>query len=181
MLKKFTISFILLFIAGCGATTDNTAKEEDIIQQQPIRYEVPRKEVQEKGYPDARELQKEKLADNDFQDYTDPYTNEETQKVAEELMKNRDIILAEVRSFEEQIFVAVILRENNYGRNHDMGVITDIEEDVRRIIQDDDKQIIVLTDHIQWNRMKNHYASPKGLELFDDDEDFFDEFFRNNN
>lgn len=180
MLKKVTISFILLFIAGCGTTTDSTSKEE-IIQQQPIRYEVPQKEMQEKEYPNARELQKEELADNDFQDYTDPYTNEETQKVAEELMKNRDIILAEVRSTDEQIFVAVQLRENTHGRNHDMSVVTDIEEDVRRIIDNDDKQIIVLTDHIQWNRMKNHYASPKGLELFDDDEDFFEEFFKNNN
>ena len=176
MLKKITSSIILFFIVGCGTATDNTSMEENHIQQQSIRYEAPQKEVQKKDYyTDARELQKDKLSDNDFQDYTDPYTNEESQKVAKELMKNRDIILAEVRSMDEQIFVAVKLRENNYDRNHDMGVVADIEDDVRRIIKNDDKQITVLTDHIQWNRLKNHHASPKGL--IDEDENFFDDFF----
>lgn len=167
MIRKCSICLMFIFLVGCGNTTDNSSEQDDVGQQELVRYETSSEdEDQSKNFIDVRELQKEELADNNFEQYSDPYTTEESQDIAKELMKNKDVILAEVRIVDEQIFVAVRLRENVYDRNHDMSVVTVIEDTVREAIDDEQKQIIVWTDHIQWNRMKNHHAKPQALDLF---------------
>lgn len=174
MLKKSLLCIPLLFIAGCGNATKQSIEEENRPHPQQVRYETPAKEADHltyyKDYVDARKLQKENLADNDFNEYTDPYTTEESQEIAAKLMENRDIIVAEVRILENRVFVAVKLRENNYDRNHNMDIVTTIEDQVKEVIADDEKQVIVWTDHTQWNRMKNYHAEPKVTPFF---EDFF--------
>lgn len=177
MLKKGYTFVLLLLVAGCGVSTNQSMNEENRPHPQKVRYENPAKEADHlkyyKDYVDARKLQKDNLTDNDFEHYTDPYTTEESQEIAEKLMENRDIIVAEVRIVDEQVFVAVKLRENNYDRNHDMSVVTEIEDQVKGIMKDDEKKVVIWTDHTQWNRMKNYHAEPKVAPIFD-------EFFKDN-
>ncbi|WP_405100916.1 YhcN/YlaJ family sporulation lipoprotein [Oceanobacillus sp. FSL H7-0719] len=177
MLKKRYICILLIVIAGCSNTANQSENQENMPHPQKVRYEGPAKEADHltyyKDYVDARELQKDNLTDNDFERYTDPYTTEESQEIAEKLMENRDIIVAEVRIVDKQVFVAVKLRENNYDRNHDMSTVTAIEDQVKEILDDEEKNVVIWTDHTQWNRMKNHYAEPEVTP-------FFDKFFKDN-
>ncbi|GEM_PF-4421325 len=177
MLKKryaYILLLLLLFLllAGCGNSTSQPMNDENRPQPQKVRYENPAKEADHltyyKDYVDARKLQKDKLSDNDFEGYTDPYTTKESQEIAEKLMENRDIIIAEVRILDEQVLVAVKLRDNNYDRNHDMSAVTKIEDQVKEMLKDDEKKVVIWTDHTQWNRMKNYYAEPKIAPIFDE-------------
>ena len=160
MTKILSFILFIIFLSGCSSISMDSSIEENRPQPHRVNNGTPMKEhlTYYEDFVDARELQKENLADSDFDHYTDPYTTEETQRISKKLMENRDIINVEVRMDEEQVFVAVKLRENNYDRNQDTEIVTEIEQQVRDILIDDTKQVIIYTDHTQWQRLKNHHS-----------------------
>ncbi|WP_010651031.1 YhcN/YlaJ family sporulation lipoprotein [Oceanobacillus massiliensis] len=179
MLNKLLLSLmlILLLAAGCtnGERTQQTSDINDGGSIQPIHFDRKDRDIYNKdessigeqgGYPQSEQ----KMAnDADFSNYTDAYTNEESIRISEELQQRKDIIQAQVASTDDRIIVAVMLQERFNLE------VPDVEEYVREIVPDTDKEIIVYTDEIHWDRMKNLDArlgaknSGEGVEKFIED------------
>ncbi|MHA6252133.1 YhcN/YlaJ family sporulation lipoprotein [Oceanobacillus sp. CAU 1775] len=172
MFKKIIIMIALFLLVGCGndITLKNTNDDLNRPHPQQLRNQWFLKEELDyyEEYVDVRRIQTEKLSDNDMEHYTDPYTTEESQRIAKELMKNRDIVMTEVRVIDDQVFVALRLRDNVFGRNHDMNVVPEIEEQVQEMINDENKRVIVFSDHSHWQRLKEHHAKPQIDSIFND-------------
>lgn len=96
------------------------------------------------------------------------YTNKETTKIANKLLKRSDIILAQVTETDETIYIAVKLNNKHSPT---------IKDDIYNIVQqfDPDKEIVIMTNVKQWDHQKdtNARALPKGIgKMF---EDFFNQ------
>ncbi len=182
MNRRKSICFILLFmlLIGCNAENETSEQRKDDVVQ-PIhfepktdannRYESKQPSIGERGgYPQSKQ---EGVNASDFTHYSDAFTNEESARITEELSKQKDIIQAQVASTEDRIVVAVILREHF---NHD--VTQNIKQEVREIIPNTDKQVIVYTDDIEWDRMKNLDARLRAKNNGDDLETFIEDLFQ---
>ncbi len=173
---------LLLLVAGCNAGQDTSEQRRDNTIQ-PIhfepetnandRYETNQPSIGEQGgYPQSEQ---EGVNASDFSHYSDAFTNEESARITKELSKQKDIIQTQVASTEDRIVVAVILREH-----FDHDVSHHIEEEVKKIVPDTDKQIIVYTDDIEWDRMKNLDARLQAKYNGDDLERFVEDLFQLN-
>lgn len=172
MFKRILIFSLLFILVGCGngITLKNSKDELKQTHPQQVRNQSTLQEELDyyEDYVDVRQLQKKKLADNDMENYSDPYVTEESQEIAKKLMENKDIIMTEVKIIDEQVFVAVRLRENIYGRNHETDIVTTIEKQVAETLKDEHKEIIVYTDHSQWQKLKNQHAKPELNSMYND-------------
>lgn len=157
----------LFFLTGCEMSPTDTSEQEGRYQSDMRQYHDVAEKRKEENY-DGKELQKERLSTNKMKSYTDPTTTETTQRISESLTESRNIIMAEVHETDDQIYVAVKLSGNNYGRSHQEDIIPEIEEKVREVTGTDEKQIIVWTDHIQWNEYRNEGARSPMLESIND-------------
>jgi hypothetical protein len=185
MAKLMMIMFSLLFtfIAGCADTADEETKMNRESPTQPIHYETEREQkdrlnVRDKtigergGYPQSK---LENINDADFEGgYTDEYTTDRTQEVSEYLKKKQGIIQAQVAETDDRIVVAVMLPEHT---NRDVDVSRSIEEEVKNILPGTNKQIVVYTDDIYWDRMKNIDARWKARETGEDIGEMLENFF----
>ncbi|WP_085991795.1 YhcN/YlaJ family sporulation lipoprotein [Oceanobacillus senegalensis] len=180
MLKKktiFIIGFVLTVAVGCTNQDENAQTNTDTLDTQPIHYDSkkehesrnvsPNNPTAEQGrYPKG----KQDMMDIGNVDYQDPFVNEETQRITKELTKNRDIIQAQVASIDDRIIVAVMLRKHfNHDASNDSEAI---KKEVEKMVPD--KQIIVYTDDIQWDRMKNFNARYNAGKNGENIEEFFD-------
>ncbi|WP_158591724.1 YhcN/YlaJ family sporulation lipoprotein [Oceanobacillus halophilus] len=174
MLITVMISIVMV---ACTNEDESSQSGSDYLHTQPIHYDT-RQENNERmgtneksigeqgGYPQS-EQRGVNAADYEG-GYSDPFTNEETELISKKLKQQKDIIQAQVASTEDRIIVAVMLREHfDHNVTSD---IDDIEKQVKKIVPNTEKQIIVYTDDVQWDRMKNlnaRYKSGKnGDELF---------------
>ncbi|WP_249870983.1 YhcN/YlaJ family sporulation lipoprotein [Oceanobacillus saliphilus] len=180
LIKKLFFIALILLIGACDGA-ENASEQNNVGNDgsiQPIRFDEKNVDIYDSPGPSIGEMggyeQSEQRGVNtaDFSKYSDVFTNEESIRISEELAKQKDIIQAQVASTEDRIIVAVMLREH-----FDHHVAHKIEDEVRKIVPDSDKQIIVYTDDIQWDRMKNIDARlgarETGYELGNILEEFF--------
>ncbi|WP_339228268.1 YhcN/YlaJ family sporulation lipoprotein [Oceanobacillus sp. FSL K6-2867] len=178
--KGMCLIFLVVLLTGCNAGQE-TSEEQKSDMVQPIhfepetdennRYKSRQPSIGERGgYPQSKQ---EAANKSDFAHYSDSFTNEESARITEELSKQKDIIQAQAASTEDRIVVSVILREHF---NHDIS--HNIKEEVRKIVPNTDKQIIVYTDDIEWDRMKNLDARLQAKNNGDDLEAFIKELFQ---
>src|SRR5690625_1979386 len=169
-----------------AAYTNNGEEEANMDNDnvtQPIHYETEREQkdrlnVREQtigergGYPQSKQ---ENINDQDYEGgYSDIYTTDRTEEIAEYLQKKQEIVQAQVAETDDRIVIAVMLPERTRC-DVDAGRL--IEEEVRNILPGTNKQIIVYTDDVYWDRMKNldgrWKARQTGEELGEMLEDFF--------
>lgn len=170
MLKKSIFFLSLLFIAGCVMSPGNNSEQEGYGSPRAPSY---RSSGHDEGNVNdyGRMLQQEELSTNDFNSYTDPTITDRSEQISQKLMENRDIVMAEVHERDDQIYVAVRLRENIADTSHEENVIPEIEKQVRDVMGTDEKQIVIWTDHIEWNQFKNEGAE---LDFMDNFNNFFE-------
>jgi hypothetical protein len=165
-MRKIWISAVaFIILAGCVMVPQEETANN--VNHEKVNYrEYHEDKEQEPGEYEndyGRYLMREELSANEMDSYTDPTTTERSQEIAEALMKNRDIVMAEVHELDDRIFVAVRLRENNFDRSHQNDIIPFIEEKVREFLGSDQKQLEIWTDHIEWNEFKNDGAELENL------------------
>lgn len=186
--KAFIIAafFTMVACANDNGANEDAQREIDNKNTQPIHYETNQEKkerlhvrdqtIGEKGgYPQTHQ---DKANDaNNKNGYTDVFTNEEAQMIAETLQNKREIVQAQVASTDDRIIVGVILQA--HAKQKDSA--QQIKKEVKKLVPNTDKQIIVYTDDIHWDRMKNLDARLKAKNNGDKIEQYINEFINNNN
>lgn len=184
LIKRLAPILLLIFIVACNGneseqeTTNQSTNNRSI---QPIHYDEKNSDRYDAKEPSIGEQggyeqsEQNDVNKSDFNAYTDPFTNEESIRISEELQKQKDIIQAQVASTDDRIVVAVMLREHD---NHD--ITQQIEENIKKIVPNTGKQIIVYTDDVHWDRMKNLGSRGKAKSIGDDVEGHMEELFQLN-
>lgn len=160
--------FILFATAGCGNEAEE-GQNENNNQYQPINYETREEQTNRAGSRDNTigELGGYPQSDQEYVNdgdknlnakNEDRYTNERTMLISEYLAERKEIVQAQVAETDERIIVAVITADNEYFPN----LNEVIEKEVKRVIPD--KQIVVYTQAIWWDRMRNLNSSPNDLD-----------------
>jgi len=180
MYVKSVIPLILItMMIACSPTEQGESNQTKDSSVQPMHFDKKQADIYDNQEPSIGEqggyIQSEQRGVNqaDFSNYSDAFTNEESVHITRALEKQKDIIQAQVASLEDRIVVAVMLREH---LDHD--VSQRIEKDVKEIVPDTNKQIIVYTDDIQWDRMKNLDTRLKAKTVGDDLENSIKELFQ---
>ncbi|WP_156291184.1 YhcN/YlaJ family sporulation lipoprotein [Oceanobacillus salinisoli] len=185
--STFIFAVLSIVMIGCTNADNHTQNNSTNNQTQPIHYDTRQEHNQrigienqsigeQGGYPQTQ--QPGVNAGDNENGYTDPFTNEETEMISSELKKERDIVQAQVASTDDRIIVAVMLREHF---NQDVApVVRDIEGRVRQIVPNTDKEIVVYTDDIQWDRLKNLHARTKASENGENIEELFENLINQN-
>ncbi|SET82745.1 Sporulation lipoprotein YhcN/YlaJ (Spore_YhcN_YlaJ) [Oceanobacillus limi] len=182
-MKKFIIyTASALVLAGCGTQEEGRHANNQQNNLQPIHYETPdqqgdrlgedRSIGQRGGYPQS-EL--EGLNAGETNDRTqDRYTNDQTTEISEHLSQLNFVKQAQVTSTDDRIVVAVMLNNHTEQTSLD-GTDAEVEQikhEVRRFVQD--KTVVVYTDNIYWNRMRNINANQISNENVNQ---FLEDFF----
>ncbi|MFD2628668.1 YhcN/YlaJ family sporulation lipoprotein [Oceanobacillus kapialis] len=167
MKTSIVIGFSLLLLAGCNTAQNEQGQGSDQQNKENteyVHYETDQERVDRNqepsigergGYPQSHQ---EGANDADFEKgYSDAYTNEEALWLSEELENRKDIVTAQVASTEDKILVGLIQREYA-GEN----VPDQVKEEIKRLLPDTKKEIIVFTDNAYWEYMKNRDAKPEG-------------------
>ncbi|WP_163970116.1 YhcN/YlaJ family sporulation lipoprotein [Oceanobacillus halotolerans] len=155
-----TISLMVPFVIACNDTDhidENAQRDGNQSDPQPIHYEsegekrerlgIDDQSIGERGgYPQTNRDDINRSENNNR--YTDAFTNEESEEIAEHLRQRNDIRQVQVASTDDRVVVAVML-----NKHHDHHVPDNIEEDIKEFVQD--KKIVVYTDDIYWERMRN--------------------------
>lgn len=165
---------ILLFVVGCsknGTSIEgpNTSpinyqpnKDRDQMEKDP--------EIDYSYYEQSKRRMGEFKQKNPQNMDEDIYTSEETNRVADHLLKQSNIVNAQVASTNDRIIVAVKL--SDYG---DREVGNEIEQEVRTIVPN--KEIVVYTDYTYWEHEKDKMASDGASEISENVDDFLENFF----
>ncbi|WP_010098989.1 YhcN/YlaJ family sporulation lipoprotein [Ornithinibacillus scapharcae] len=162
-------AFLLFLTAGCGNEREEGQSETNNNQYQPINYETPeeqtnRTRTEDKtigelgGYPQSDQEFVNEGDKNLHSKNEDRYSNERTMLISEYLAERKEIVQAQVAETDERIIVAVITPDNEYYPN----LNEVIEEEVKRVVPD--KQIVVYTQAIWWDRMRNLNSSPNDMD-----------------
>ncbi|NWO13295.1 YhcN/YlaJ family sporulation lipoprotein [Virgibacillus sp.] len=184
---RFKINIILLSLAfivlGCTneeAEYDYQHHEKD--NTQPIHYETDKERkdrlnireetVGEKGgYPQSKQ---DNINRSDFKSgYADPFTNEESKLIAEALRDHKQISQAQVASTADRILIGVKL---NTHVTDDVG--EDIKKEVKQLLPQANKEIIIYTDDAHWEKMKNLEARIEAKDNGKKMEEFINQFVK---
>ncbi|PAV28927.1 hypothetical protein CIL05_13160 [Virgibacillus profundi] len=182
MFKIISFTLLIIFTVGCANTDEDTQTTQEKINTSPINYETEqeRKErlnirdqtIGEKGgYPQS-DQDGVNAGDNSGEN-SDAFTNEESMKISKQLKEKKEIVQAQVASTDDRIIVAVILSEQT-----DPDIKQMIESEVSKTVSD--KQIIVYTDEVHWDHMKNLDARLGSEKREFDIEDYIDDFIKRN-
>lgn len=179
-LRYTGLIFVALLAGGCSNDNGQDEASKNNNQPQTINYETQEEQNQrldlrdqtigEKGgYPqtDQDDLNR---GDNQTGNNTDIFTNEQSKKIANRLMKRQDIKAAQVAITDDKIVVGVMLNDHS---NHN--ITTGIKKDVRKF--EPDKTIVVYTDDNNWDRMSNLKAKLKQSNLPNDIKDNMKDLF----
>jgi len=126
--------------------TDEKNKKREDARDQPTR------EQENASQNERPEL---KYVDYDWE-YTDPYKNEEALVLTEELNKLDDVATVEVSSAKDRIVIGVMLNaEDSHKPISDEEFAEQIKAEVKRILPETDKEIIVFSQESEWGELKN--------------------------
>ncbi|AIF45384.1 YhcN/YlaJ family sporulation lipoprotein [Virgibacillus sp. SK37] len=182
MFKYSLIPGVALLALTIGCTNDNEESVENKANPntQPMHYETDQEQKErlnydepsigeQGGYPQSEQQQ---VNDADYKSgYSDAFTNEEAMLLSQELQNKKDIIQAQVAVTDKRIIVGVMQREHT-----DHLAVNKIESTIREILPNTKKEIIVYTDDIHWDRMKNLDARLKAKNRGDDLEKTVEDF-----
>jgi len=165
MKKNMVLFALLLTMLMACSQPENTLQPNEERETQPIHYETEEEQKERKGVRDQTigeqggYIQSEqphlKYVDRD-QDYTDPYKNEEALLLTEELNKLDYLATVEVSSAEDRIVIGVMLQANDSHKPiSDEAFAEQIEAEVKKILPDTDKDIIVFSQESEWGELKN--------------------------
>lgn len=172
MFKKLAmpvLASITLLTVGCTANEEAYDNENMENLTQPIAYETKNQanqrfqknlsSEQKKNSPNEEDLSTppEGLKKNS---YTDGFYNKESKAVAEQLNKMEEIKMTQAFVTDEKIIVSVMINQE-YDEN-----VKNISDEVYRQVESisPNKKVIVYTDDIHWNRLRNLDARPNGSE-----------------
>lgn len=179
-MRKVIFGLLLFFLAGCGTGEEQTENDTGDAAA-PMHYENKaeqreRLNIQERsigeqgGYPQSEQNQANTA---DYEGgYSDPFTNEESEMLTRRLEENKDIVKAQVASNEERIMIGLILKEHT-----DPKIPDGIEEQVKSWLPETDKQVVVFSDEVYWDRMKNLKARSEAENVGSEMGAFFEELF----
>ncbi|MFS0751321.1 YhcN/YlaJ family sporulation lipoprotein [Oceanobacillus sp. 1P07AA] len=183
--SNLLISVVVLGTVLMGCTDDNTASDlqnnnrTESESVQPIHFEDQDMEDsnqqsigEQGGYIQSRQYGVNETRANH---YTDAFTNEESIRLTESLRNRVDVVQAQVASTEERIVVGVILKEHASPDTGDKLV-----KHIERQLEDSNKEIIVYTDDVQWDRMKNLDSRLQAEEIGEQVESLFEDIFQLN-
>lgn len=157
---RIKLGLIILMLGAITACTNEpTDKAENGNQQstQPIHYETEQEKRERLGtfaengkkkYPQSE--QKKGTEANFKNGYSDSFTNEETEMITRALKNKTQIVQAQVAATEDRIIVGVMLKDDV---RQDIG--NEIKQEVKKLVPNSNKEIIVYTDEEHWNKMKN--------------------------
>lgn len=162
------LSFIL-FLTACGMNEESKGTDTTDRNTQPIHFESnndQNRSIGERGgYPQSEQLNVNR--GNEI-NYTDIYANDKTEKLRKQLVKTKDIVQAQVAETDDEIIVAVILsqayQKDIASQDEVEDTLDRIENKVKEILPNTNKEIIVYTDTMHWHRMKNIDARTKNRE-----------------
>ncbi|WP_170875264.1 YhcN/YlaJ family sporulation lipoprotein [Virgibacillus pantothenticus] len=174
----------LISLIGCadGQQGENHANPNTDNQTQPIHYETEKERnerlnireqsIGEKGgYPQSKQ---ENINESNFNSgYSDPFTNEEAIMITEALQKKRQIVQAQVASTNDRILIGVILSTHVSG---DIG--NEIKKEVKKLLPDSNKEIIIYTDDTHWEKMRNLDARLEAKDNGENMEELINRFLK---
>ncbi|WP_424474857.1 YhcN/YlaJ family sporulation lipoprotein [Oceanobacillus kimchii] len=183
-MRMYNLFFSSIFFGTIlmGCTDDNTTNDQQNNNRtesvQPIHFEdqemensnQPESIGDQGGYIQSRQYGVNETRANH---YTDAFTNEESIRLTESLRNRVDVVQAQVASTEECIVVGVILKEHADPDTGDKLV-----KHIERQLEDNNKEIIVYTDDIQWDRMKNLDSRLQAKEMGEQVEHLFEDIFQ---
>ncbi|MFC3039277.1 YhcN/YlaJ family sporulation lipoprotein [Virgibacillus xinjiangensis] len=179
-MKKLIVSSVVLYIGLLSGCAGDPAENENAegVESQPIRYDAQGENSQKmeneesigkegpKGYPQQYQ---DRANSSEYENgYSDPYTDEETKRIAEKLKELEGIVGAQVETTDDRLFIALQLKEHT-----DPDKPGQIEEQVRSMVPETGKQVIIFTDRAHWDRMKSLDSRGTSGE---DTNDLFDEY-----
>ncbi|MCT2537978.1 YhcN/YlaJ family sporulation lipoprotein [Aquibacillus koreensis] len=198
-MKKLIIYLVIgllcsTVLVGClvkeGAQNDNIGGNDDLQDDYPIAYNTQQEEAERNGTnvnnPPERNREHYlegfttglKKPDNQNTKYTEQFYNEESQKVSEAVNKIEAVSITQVFSTEDQIFVSPLLEQTEYKDQDDVDrIVEQVRKQVRQIVPD--KEIVIYTDDIYWNEMRNINA--RNVENPDEARDYIQDFIDNFN
>lgn len=167
--------FSLFLIVGCNNT--NTGQNDDREQSNGtdyLYYETDQEKMERLGSQNASPI-KDYLQSNEKgigKDGTERniFETDEARKIAQELALRDDVKQTQIATTDEQVVVFVLL--NDY---QDPNIAKSLEEDIKKITPN--KKILVYTDKLHWNRLKDIDSSMRARDIGNDLEKFLEENF----
>lgn len=160
----------LLILFGCTNTndTDQNAEQENRSDTQPIHYETDEEQRERQnerpetigdrgGYPQS-DQRDTNASESKYENSSDPYINEDSGKIYDRIIRFREIKQAQIAISEDKVMVALMLNDYNEETIRDK-----IVKEVEKV--EPDKEVVIYTDDIHWNRMRNsrsRFKSPDG-------------------
>src|SRR5699024_11826829 len=89
-------------------------------------------------------------ADQKERNYSDIFTNEESEQISERVMNYEEVNLAQTASMDDRVVVAVMF--NEYHDSDDQ-IIADISQAVETIVPE--KEVVIYTDDKYWDHMRD--------------------------
>ncbi|TXL68082.1 hypothetical protein FHP05_03430 [Cerasibacillus terrae] len=170
-IKPILIVVLCFGCIACSPDKDPKVNNETN-HSQPMHYETKNEEknrhgVREKsigeqgGYPQSK--QQEQNRGKEEGPYTDLFTNDESIKIEEHLKGMKEIKQAQVASSDERVVVGVILSNRFEAQS-------DIAEQIKTSVKEmaPDKTVVVYTDDIHWDRMRNLQSRIKQINIQDE-------------
>lgn len=159
----------LLILFGCSNTNDTgqNAEQDNHSETQPIHYETDKEQRERQnerpqsigdlgGYPQS-DQRDTNASEGRHEDFSDPYVNEATGKIYDRISRFKEIKQAQIAATDNKVIVALMLNDYNEENVRDK-----IVKEVRKI--EPDKEVVIYTDDIHWNRVNNMRARLKSSD-----------------
>lgn len=156
-MRRFIIVLIALNFVACAPRYSNQNENAVKNNTEPIHFETKQQQrdrlgVRDKsigeqgGYPQTyRDYNK----GPDKERYSDIFTNAESVRLEAHLKTFKEIKQAQVASTKDRVVIGILL---NNRFQEDKNVAIDIKKSVEEIVPN--KTVVVYTDHIHWDRMR---------------------------
>ncbi|WP_158701706.1 YhcN/YlaJ family sporulation lipoprotein [Lentibacillus sp. Marseille-P4043] len=152
-MDKLIVSLLFTATLLVGCTNSNEDAQSDDLNTQSVNYETDNEQESrlgerddKDGYPQSDQSDTNAAKGN--RNYSDIFVNDESDKIYNQLIKRKEIKQAQVASVDDKVVVAVMLNDHTDHNIRDM-----IEQETQKIVPN--KQIVVYTDDIHWDRVNN--------------------------
>lgn len=157
-----------LFLVGC-MNNEELGSQRDM-DLEPVRLSTEdNREIVIDRNPSKDYIQSDEEGVGEHGTERNIFESREERQISQQLAKRKEVSQSRVAVTPNRVIVFASL--NDYPND----IEKDIENDVRRFVED--KQVVVFTDEIQWERMKHLDASLKQKEVGEDVEEFLERYF----